>query len=68
MARKIKYKIPIRTKRAAFIRGMTRLVDPKSNIKITLPLLGDSKTDAEAIHSDWEAVGDYIREAMGNYE
>jgi hypothetical protein len=68
MTRKMKYTIPIRTRRSAFLRGMTRLIDPKSEMKVTLPPLGDSKTDAEAIHSDWVAVGDDIRAAISGYE
>lgn len=54
MSHKIKYEqLATRSRWKSFLRGMTRLVDPKENIETPIIV---NRTDYQALHSDWKTV------------
>ena len=70
MAQKRKHVIQIpknRSARSAFIRGMTRITNPKGNIRVVRVQLGNFQTDADALRSDWVVVGDEIKISIHKY-
>ena len=52
-------------RRASFLTGLATIFDFAGNTRRTPP---DPDADARAIASDWRAVGDALRWAMGRYE
>ncbi len=52
----------------SFLRGFGSVLDISGISYKTNIQKYTSKTDAEAIASDWRAVGDDMRKAMGNYK
>lgn len=54
--------------RPSFIEGVGRLVDVTGALNTYAYRKTDAQADADAIESDWKAVGDDIRTAMTEYE
>ena len=58
--------------RPSFLEGMARIFDFGGTLDYypRRSVVGKSgpEEDAEAIRSDWEAVGQYIRDAIGQFE
>ena len=69
MVRKSKY---FNYARPSFLEGMARIFDFGGTLdyypRRSVVRKSGPEADAEALRADWEAVGQYIRDAIGQFE